>query len=295
MNRENETYEYLIERFINWAEKEENVRTAVIIGSQARIDHPADQWSDLDIIVLARDPEVYSQSKDWLMAIGTPWLSFVEPTPDGRSMEQRVLFAGGLDVDFALSDAAAFQQMLATVLPSDVANTLQRGHRFILDKDNLEGLLPDLPAAPDPPPPPNERDFLNLVHNFWYHTLWTAKHLRRGELWWAKAGCDMHLKNLLQQMLEWHTRATRGEQTDTWLRGRFLEEWADPRAVIGLTSAFAHYDAEDLWQALLATMDLFDWLEQETAASLLYYYSTQGETHTAVLVKKLFDTRNREN
>ena len=291
MNQENETYGHLIERFIAWAEQEENVRTAVIIGSQARIDHPADEWSDLDIIVLARDPQLYWQTNEWLMAIGTPWLSFVEPTPDGRSMEHRVLFAGGLDVDFALSHAAAFQQMLATAIPSDVAGTLQRGHRFIIDKDNLEGLLPDLPTATDPPTPPNEHDFLNLIHDFWYHTLWTAKHLRRGELWWAKAGCDMHLKNLLQQMLEWHARATQGDQTDTWLRGRFLEEWADPRAVMALTNAFAHYDAEDLWQALFATMDLFDWLERETAASLHYTYSIEGEVHTAALVKKLFDTR----
>ncbi len=47
MNQENETYEKLIERFINWAEKEENVSAALIIGSRVRTDYPADEWAVL--------------------------------------------------------------------------------------------------------------------------------------------------------------------------------------------------------------------------------------------------------
>jgi len=291
MSKETETYELLIERFTTWAEQEENVRAAIIIGSRARTDHPADEWSDLDIIVLAQDPGVYWQTKEWLTAVGAPWLSFVEPTPDGRSQEHRVLFAPGLDVDFALSPAAGFRQMLEGGIPPDVADTIRRGARFLVDKDNLAALLPDSPPAAPLPQPPSEDEFLNLVHNFWYHTLWTAKHLRRGELWWAKAGCDMHLKGLLQQLLMWHARATRGQSTDTWLRGRFLEEWADPRAVAALAAAFAHYDEEDVWQALLATMELFAWLERETAVALHYTYPTDGETHATQLVQLLFDER----
>lgn len=262
-----ETYEQLIERFTAWAEREENVRAAIIIGSRARKDHPADEWSDLDIILLARDPAVYWQTKEWLTAVGTPWLSFVEPTPDGRGFERRVLFAPGLDVDFVPSPAAAFRQLLEYEIPSDIADMIRRGIRFLVDKDNLAALLPAFPHDPVTAQPLSEQEFLNLVHNFWYHTLWTAKHLRRGELWWAKGCCDMHLKGLLQQMLMWHAKATKGADTDTWLRGRFLEEWADPRAVAALADAFAHYDVEDVWRALLATMDLFAWLERETAVA----------------------------
>lgn len=291
MSRETDSYEDLIARFTAWAEQAENVRAAVIIGSRARTDHPADEWSDLDIIILADDPEPYWQTAAWLQHIGTPWLTFVEPTPDGRGFERRVLFAPGLDVDFVPSPIAAFRHMLAAGLPPDVADTLRRGTRFLVDKDDLAALLPELPAEPTAVDPPSEQEFLNLIHNFWYHTLWTAKHLRRGELWWAKAGCDMHLKHLLQKMLEWHTRTTRGASVDTWLRGRFLEEWADPRAVRELVAAFAHYDTEDVWRALLATMALFEWLERETAVALHFTYCTEGAKQTADLVHNLFQNR----
>jgi aminoglycoside 6-adenylyltransferase len=285
------SYDLLIERFTVWAGQEENVRAAIIIGSQARSDHPADEWSDLDVIILARDPDTYWQTNEWLDAIGATWLDFVEPSPDGRSMEHRVLFAGGLDTDFALSPAAAFRKLLEGGLPSDIADTIQRGIRVLVDKDNLVGLLPELSNDVPAAQLPSKDTFLNLVHNFWYHTLWTAKHLRRGELWWAKSCCDIKLKILLQEMLEWHAQATRFQRADTWLRGRFLEEWADPRAVAALSGAFAHYEEADIWRALLATMDLFAWLERETAAVLGYQYPSAGAEHTADRVHELFAGR----
>jgi predicted nucleotidyltransferase len=30
-----------------------SIRAAVVIGSRARVDHPADEWSDLDVLIFA--------------------------------------------------------------------------------------------------------------------------------------------------------------------------------------------------------------------------------------------------
>jgi aminoglycoside 6-adenylyltransferase len=128
---------------------------------------------------------------------------------------------------------------------------------------------------------PSEQAFINATSDFWYHTLWSAKHLRRGETWWANSCVDMYMKGLLQQMLEWHAHAIQGDQFDTWLRGRFLEEWADPRAVEQLGSAFAHYETDDIARALRNTMDLYRWLEDETAAAWGYTPERAGEQHAA--------------
>lgn len=51
------TYDDLINSYTAWAEASDDVRAALILGSRARIDHPADEWSDLDILVFARNPE----------------------------------------------------------------------------------------------------------------------------------------------------------------------------------------------------------------------------------------------
>ena len=100
MDQTTHTYEQLIARFVKWAEAQSDIGTAVVIGSRARIAHPADEWSDLDVVVTVDEPERYLFETDWLENIGNPWVTFVEGTGDER--ERRVLFEGGLDVDFAL-------------------------------------------------------------------------------------------------------------------------------------------------------------------------------------------------
>src|SRR5712691_2184025 len=172
-------YNQLIERLADWAQGEDNLRAAVLIGSRARADHPADQWSDLDLLIVADDMRGYIDHAEWVAQIGAPWLSFVEPSADGRTLERRVLFAGGLDVDFAVFSVEAIQRMLEHGVPPDALDVIRRGARALVDKDGWAERILVAACEPSPPPaPPAEGEFLNLVSDFWYHAVWTAKHLR---------------------------------------------------------------------------------------------------------------------
>ena len=287
MDKITQGYEQLIQNFVKWAETQEDIRLAFVLGSRARTDHPADIWADLDLAVVTEDIHPYIDRSEWINHIGKPWLTFIETTGDGSSMERRVLFDGGLDVDFAMMPMEMIKTMLEKGVDPGTADVFRRGVRVVLDKDNL---LPDpgkFASAWKPSEPPGEAEFLQVINDFWYHTVWTTKHVRRGELWWGKSCCDGYLKNLLQQVLEWHAHATRGSGHDTWLRGRFLEEWADPRAVWQLPGAFAHYDEADIWRALAVTMDLFRWVSLETAKLWGYSYPTAGADYANELVRRL--------
>jgi aminoglycoside 6-adenylyltransferase len=280
-------YEFLIERITNWADATQDVRAALILGSRARSDHPADVWSDLDVLVFARHPDQFIQSSAWAKDIAPTWLTFVERTADGRSWERRTLYEGGLDVDVALNPVESLDDILQT-MPPDVADIIRRGVKVLVDKDGQLAQIQKI-QLPDTTlfQKPTEEQFVNATSDFWYHTLWSVKHLRRGELWWAKSCVDMHLKGHLQNMLEWHAHAQKGEQFDTWLRGRFLEEWADERAVTQLRDTFARYDKNDIARALLATMDLYRWLEDETASHWNYTSPRDGELHAGEITKEL--------
>jgi aminoglycoside 6-adenylyltransferase len=288
------SYEKLIEKFVAWAQCEENIRAAVVIGSRARADHPADEWSDLDLVVLARDPKPLWESADWIANVGVPWITFVEQTPGDGGFERRVLFEGGLDVDFAPTAAGDLLAVAGQELPPMMADIIARGVKIILDKDGLAELFREGKGGRVPEAPPAEPGFLNCVNDFWYHTVWTGKHLRRGELWWAISCCDMHLAVLLRRMIEWHARATRGPGVDTWMRGRFLEEWADPKAAAALPEVFARYDTEDVWRALRATMKLFHTLAEETAEAWSFSYPAVGEGKAMALVEAMHAGRNTE-
>lgn len=278
-------YEQLIQNFVRWAQKQEDIRLVFVLGSRARMDHPADEWSDLDLVVVAIDIRRYISQVDWITHVGKPWLTFIET--NAGMIERRVLFDDGLDVDFALMPLSMIQTMQERGIDTSTADVFRRGVRVVLDKDSLLSDPGRFTSAWKSPEPPSEGEFLQVVNDFWYHTVWTAKHVRRGELWWAKSGCDGKLKNLLQQVLEWHARAIYGPNHDTWLRGRFLEEWADPRAVQQLLGVFAHYEETDIWRALDATMDLFRWVSLETANLLGYSYPIEGTDYANKLVSRL--------
>lgn len=280
--------EELIQRFLKWAEGRPDIRAAFVVGSQARTDRPADEWSDLDLGIVATEPERYLSTADWLEGIGRPCLTFRERTVAG-TRERRVLFEDGRDVDFNFLSRDQFQQLLRNVALT--AGILRRGVRVLLDRDGLTASFPVLAADSSPARPPEQAEFLELINEFWFRAVWVAKKLRRGELYIATSCCDGILKRLVREMIERHARARRGWDFDTWHDGRFLEQWADPRAVAGLRVAYAHYDEEDTRRALIATMDLFRWLAKETAERLGYPYPAMSDECATALVQTILPPR----
>jgi aminoglycoside 6-adenylyltransferase len=297
MNATTQGFEKIIQRFCQWAETHSEVRAAMVVGSQARQDRPADEWSDLDLIVVTTDPETMAIDTNWLQALGKLLLTFIETNPAGGP-ERRVLFEGGLDVDIVPVLPQVIHQLINGVETNlsesvDLVVTLiGRGVRILFDLDGdlnrLVESISRLPIHQEVKPLPTEVEFLNLVNDFWYHAVWTAKHLRRGELWWAKGCCDGHMKSLLFSMLTWQAQ-TAGR--DTWFRGRFLEQWVEPQALQELGGTFAHYDREDIWQALFETMQVFEHVSQETSIRLGFAYPTRGMSAASKLVKQYFAGR----
>ncbi len=239
-----------------WALDEPDVRAALLVGSQARSELPADEWSDVDVALFVDDPPRLAGDVAWVSAFGTPELTFVEGTAVGGELERRVLYADGLEVDFALFPTAAAAALLADPRAATVP---ARGYRVLHDEVGLaEALAQAGEAAPDPRPDPRE-----LVADFWYHVLWAAKKLRRGEAVNARNTLEGRLKRLLLELAREHARR-RNPSVDTWHADRFAERWADPRAVAAIWHVTAS-GPEELPAAFRRLCDVFD----ELAAELL--------------------------
>jgi aminoglycoside 6-adenylyltransferase len=255
-----------VQRIARWARAREDIRGAILIGSRARTDHPADEFSDIDVLLLVRDPDALLDDAHWPGELGEVAITFVEETPVPGVRERRVLYQDGTDVDFAIVPVERIAEVEETG-----SGILARGYRVLVDKD---GMTDTFAAAKrrTPAGPPGAHEFAEAVSDFWYHTVWTSRKLARGEVFTAKGCLDDYMKALVVRMLEWHTGGR-----DTWHEGRFLEEWCDPRALTELRSAYAHYDTEDVKHALVATMDLYSWLARETGDRLGFSYPADEE------------------
>jgi aminoglycoside 6-adenylyltransferase len=249
------TRDQWFQRTLAWAETRPDIRALALAGSSARADHPADAWSDLDWVVVADEPRRYLLEHGWIAELGPSWADFVERGPTGEPLERRVLFAGGQDMDFIVAATRSARQNFND--QPVLREILSGGLRVLSDRENL---LVDFQSAvprriPTGSPPVEE--FLAVVNDFWFHCAWTAKKLRRGELWVAKSCCDRYLKDLLLRMVEWEAQSQSGWKTEPWYGGRFLEQRACPQTLVELRDAFAAYDAADIGRALQTSMALF--------------------------------------
>lgn len=281
-------YKQLEDSIRAWGQGNPSVRAAVLVGSRARQDHPADAYSDLDVILFTSDVAGLAARRDWLEAFGEVWAAWMEESGAGDS-EWLVVYAGGIKADFMLApvdsgENASLGELLARLPYQDV---LARGVRVLFDKGSSSEGLPAFSPANEPPAHPSPQQLRALVEQCLVMAARAAKLIRRGDLWRAKRASDGELKQVLLTLMEWHARARNGLGHDTWYEGRFLPEWADPRALQKLPDTFAAYDQADLGRALLADLDLFCWLAQETAEALGYPYDAQRDTQMLGYIRAL--------
>jgi aminoglycoside 6-adenylyltransferase len=242
-----------LEEVSRWAAGRADVRAAVLLGSQARIDAPADAASDVDVALFVDEPASYLDDPMWIDDFGEPLLSFREPTAVGGFEERRVLFRDGLEVDFAIVPAA-----VAAEIPPEADAVFARGFR-VLYADGIG--FPEGEPSSIETLAPTQAQFDQLVNDFWYHLLWSAKKLWRGEVLVAKQVCDGWLTGRLVELARW-----RSQEPDTWHGSRFFERWAGDELVEAMGPTFARYEAEDVARALRAKAALFGQIEDEVAA-----------------------------
>lgn len=286
-----------LREFTTWAQRQRDVRAAWVVGSRARTVQPADEWSDVDIMLVTTRPRRYLHASAWLRDIGSPWMDYLIETQIGARNVRHAVFEGAVCVDFAILSSletrwaspmlrlVAWYPRLMRLLPSGLATQaaawfqiLRKGAPLVLvDKEGAAARMTHIPVDKPVRRPITEREFSNVVGGFWSLSMWTAKQQLRGQLWMANYECAYELRTHLLRMIEWHARAVHGTDYDTWYWGRFLERWADPRAVAALRDVFSRYDARSSREALFASMELFSWLARETAERLRFSYPGEAE------------------
>lgn len=260
-------YARLVDRFVAWAREEAGIRAAMVVGSRARAGRPADAWSDLDVTVFADDPASYIERVDWLERIGEPLITFIEGTAVGGWRERRVLFAGGADADFSVVPAAILDT-LPTLADDDprfieLAGVVRRGYRVLFDRTGrLEPELRRMSGTAEPSPArPSPEQLEETLNDFWYHCVWIAKKIGRGELYAAHECLDGWQRRLVVRLIRWHA-------APSWHGVRFMETWADPSVADRYPATWARHERRDIQRAMVEMMDLVSWLGGEIATDL---------------------------
>ena len=166
----------------------------------------------------------------------------------------------------------------------DAAKILEHGYHILIDKIGLQAKITSLDFVKPTLSLLTENEFVNIVNDFWYHSVWTTKKLKRGELWTAKLCMDSYMKWKLLSIIEYYAQAVHGADYNTWHSGRFIEEWAEKWIIEKLSLCFSHYNKENIMSALLSTMDLFRAIAIKVAEKLCFQYPKEADEYATAWV-----------
>ncbi|MCY3798292.1 MAG: aminoglycoside 6-adenylyltransferase [Chloroflexi bacterium] len=272
----NITHPYL-DAILDWARQEDAIRALVVTGSLARMDDTTDQYSDLDVQVIATDIKRYIEDDRWLNHLGDVWIRY----PIHQDAPYRLVwFSGGIKVDFQFLESD-------TIQGDQLTDEYTRGYQVLLDKDDLFRDLPPSPRLFPQAPPPSAAEVQATINEFWFEAIHVAQFIRRRDFWVVKHR-DWTMKANVLRMLEWQTRHVRRESINTWLIGRRIAHWADEGAYAAIERIWAGWDALALWEALLNQLELFSRLSREVASALQFTYEERRYRDIGAYIHKLW-------
>ncbi|MBQ3842875.1 MAG: aminoglycoside 6-adenylyltransferase [Ruminiclostridium sp.] len=280
MTAKNDRYAEIKRKIIGYAGQDAAIEAVVAIGSSTRSDIPADEYSDLDLIIATSEPEKW-YSGEYPALFGNIRISFIEPTLGGGK-ERRSIYDEDKDVDMIIFTPVQFETAINDGTAGWVMN---RGYSILYDSGRFSEMIEKNIKPVVTRPEMTEEEFVNIVNDFFFHNIWAYKKLRRGELWSAKMCIDAYLKERLLKMIEQYEIVS--GSTDVWHDGRFIDRWAD-RSIVGeLVSCFAHYDTGDCRKALTATHRLFARLASFVAEKRGYSYPVTAQECAAAYLNKI--------
>lgn len=257
-----------------WATAQDDVRALVQTGSLVRHDGLVDEFSDLDIEIVARDPVFLMENDAWIHEIGSPITILHLDAEDGQEWSTRlVIFEDGIKVDFTL---AGFRRLEGMSGAGGLDPLYERGYSILLDKDGQAKKLPAPSFAAPVRSLPSEARFRERVEEFWFEAFHVPRYLARGELYQVKQR-DWTMKELLLEMMEWHALARSGGAVDVWHIGKGIRAWADSATWAALQETFGRFDAEDSRRAHDATTRLYSRLAREVAGMKGWTYPDKVE------------------
>ena len=279
-----ERYRDIKQKLCKYAEQDKDMKAVIAIGSSTRSQVPADDFSDLDLIIVTSSPDRW-YSGEYPEKFGNVSISFIEPTLGGGK-ERRCIYDEDRDVDMIIFTPLQFENALKEGVAEWVMN---RGWILLYDGGGYVEMIPQFVKLEVHHAVMTKEEYENTVNDFFFHNIWACKKLRRGELWSAKMCIDSYLKERLLKMIGQYQLCF--GDTDIWHDGRFLDRWADSSILDELKDCFAHYDNDDCRRALLSTHKLFARLARAVADNRGLAYPEKAE---ACAMSYMTGTINKE-
>ncbi len=267
-----------LEQIIHWAENNPDIRAVLLTSSLVNPYAPVDDFSDLDVELVFENRTSYESGNEWIRLFGEP-ISMIEEDEsvfDGKHAMKMVLYKDHVKVDFKLYQVAEFiEEIKEENLPED----WDVGYRVLIDKDNLTEKLKEPTYQSVMIQKPSEKEFKQLMNDFWWDTTYVAKCLKRGDIFYAKFMSENILRtDYLVPLIEWYIAGDHDWNTITTNKhGRLFKKYLSADLWNKVEKTFSGSDIEENWKALFEWADLVHELGTSLAEKLHFIYPVKLE------------------
>jgi aminoglycoside 6-adenylyltransferase len=265
----------VIQRLLAWGETRPDIRAMILTSSRARADETVDTLSDYDVILAVADTHAFVDDDSWQFEYGEPMVRWGDQSElDGVTTYFRgVVYADGVKIDFTLWPDELLERVAELdVLPDD----LDVGYRVLLDKEKRTPGWSAPTYRAHIPARPTEKEYRELVEEFWWGTTYVAKSLWREELVFAKFVLDFDMRLVaLRRFLEWRIELDHDWSVRPGVYGRGLERLLPDDLWPELALTYAGSELDENWAALFRMTELFRRVATEVGDRLGYPYPQQ--------------------
>lgn len=118
-----------IEDFMRWSRRRRDIRAVALVGSYARMQ--ANPASDVDLVIIANDPQKYLTQTEWLRDFGIVITQKVEDY--GKLTSLRVWYESGLEVEYGFTT----REWVKSPLDKGTKRVVEDGMRVLFEKETL--------------------------------------------------------------------------------------------------------------------------------------------------------------
>lgn len=269
-----------------WAAGDTGIGAALLIGSRASPQGARDGFSDHDVVLFLEPVSRLTDRDDWLATFGRPLIVFRETGEHrGEPVPTRLVqYREGHRIDFTLSRMELLRRI---VEQGGLPDWLAAGYRVLLDRRGVADRLQPPSVTAYVPRPPSQAEYRAVVEEFWWETLYVAKHVARGELLPARFSLETVLRyRCLIPMLEWYVQVDRQWEQTVGVRGSGLRWLLDPADRETLDATYAGASLRGHGKALDAIIELFSDAARAVGRDLGYNYPMTVDRETRSLLKR---------
>lgn len=266
-----------LKSIIEWSDSNNDVRAALLTSSLVNPLAPVDEFSDLDIELVFDESVKYISSSNWIHNFGNP-ISMIEEDEtsfDCKHAMKMVLYDDYVKVDFKLYNKSQF---LAEIQQDGLSEDWDIGYKILIDKDgyalNMKKPTYEISIIKKP----TEKQFKQLLNDFWWDTTYVAKCLARDEIFYAKFASESNIRiDYLIPLIEWYIASQHNWNITTNKYGRLFKKHLTSELWEKVEKTFSGSNINDNWNALFSMADFVAEIGNELSKILGYEYPTKLE------------------